>query len=121
MNVNGKVVILLFESLKNKDVRTFLQQTLTKDCYKSIEPPESLKNNYYLEKNFAFFIAIDAIVKFEQVINDNNLIDEYIEQLKRIFKKICLYHGKYHKISYQKYCKEKRSKGLGRNRYVADL
>ena len=51
MNVNGKVVILLFESLKNKDVRTFLQQTLTKDCYKSIEPPESLKNNYYLEKN----------------------------------------------------------------------
>ena len=68
MNVNGKVVILLFESLKNKDVRTFLQQTLTKDCYKSIEPPESLKNNYYLEKNFAFFIAMDAIVKFEQVI-----------------------------------------------------
>ena len=55
MNVNSKVVILLFESLKNKDVRTFLQQTLTKDCYKSIEPPESLKNNYYLEKNFAFF------------------------------------------------------------------
>ena len=64
----------MFESLKNKDVRTFLQQTLTKDCYKSIEPPESLKNNYYLEKNFAFFIAMDAIVKFEQVINDNNLI-----------------------------------------------
>ena len=90
MNVNGKVVILLFESLKNKDVRTFLQQTLTKDCYKSIEPPESLKNNYYLEKNFAFFIALDAIVKFEQVINDNNLIDEYIEQLKRIFKKLRL-------------------------------
>ena len=92
MNVNGKVVILLFESLKNKDVRTFLQQTLTKDCYKSIEPPESLKNNYYLEKNFAFFIAMDAIVKFEQVINDNNLIDEYIEQLKRIFKKFTNYN-----------------------------
>lgn len=92
MNVNGKVVILLFESLKNKDVRTFLQQTLTKDCYKSIEPPESLKNNYYLEKNFAFFIAIDAIVKFEQVINDDNLIDEYIEQLKRIFKKFTNYN-----------------------------
>ncbi len=45
----------------------------------------------------------------------------YICNIKRIFKKICLYHGKYHKISYQKYCKEKRSKGLGRNRYVADL
>lgn len=83
---------MLFESLKRSDVRTFLQQLITQDRYKKIAPPESLKNNYYLEDKYAFFLAIDALSKFEQIIDDDDLVDEYIEQLERIFKKFNHYN-----------------------------
>lgn len=78
---------MLFESLNRTDVREFLQQLLIQDRYKKINPPEGLNNNYCLEGKYAFFLAIDALCKFEQIIADDDLVDEYIAQLSRIFKK----------------------------------
>ena len=69
-------------------VRSFLKQLLTEEKYKRITPPEYLKNKYYIDNKYAFYLGIDAIVKYEQIINDEDLIEEYISGLTRIFKKI---------------------------------
>lgn len=82
---------MCFEVFNKSEVRTFLQQLLTQDKYKKIMPPESLKNNYYLDNKFAFFIGFDAFCKFEQIINEESITHEYVEQLKRIFDKFSNY------------------------------
>ncbi|MBR4617718.1 MAG: hypothetical protein IKO49_00155 [Bacilli bacterium] len=83
---------MLFESLKYDSVRTFLQQLLIQDKYKNIEAPYELKEAYYLDGKYAFFLGIDALSKYEQIVGDMSLIDDYVEQLKRVFKKFSDYN-----------------------------
>ena len=72
-------------------VRSFLKQLLLEDRYKKITPPDYIKNKYYLDNKYAFYLGIDAIVKYEQIIEDSNLIDEYVNELNKIFKKFSDY------------------------------
>lgn len=68
-------------------VRSFLRHLLIEDRYKKIVPPDYLKNRYYIEDKYAFYLGIDAIIKFDQIIEDDNLLNDYILHLNRIFKK----------------------------------
>lgn len=79
---------MVIETLKYNNVRIFLQELLTQDKYKKITPPESLMDDYHMEGKVAFFLGLDAIIKYDQIIEDDKYLTMYIEQLRRIFKKI---------------------------------
>lgn len=79
---------MVVESLKYNYVRTFLQDLLTQDRYKKITPPESLTEGYQIGERIAFFLGLDAIIKYDQIIGDEKYLETYIEHLQRLFKKI---------------------------------
>lgn len=79
---------MVVESLKWNYVREFLQDLLVQEKYKKITPPESLSESIYRPTNVAFFLGLDAVIKYDQIIEDEKYLPTYIEQLKRIFKKI---------------------------------
>ena len=79
---------MLLESLKYDCVNSFLQELLTQDRYKKITPSNAVDDNYFITSKYAFYLGVDALVKFEIIIDDMSYINEYVEQLSRIFKKI---------------------------------
>ncbi len=72
-------------------VRTFLRQLLLEDRFKKITPPDYIKNKYFVDNKYAFYLGVDAIIKYEQIIEDNNLLDEYVCELNKIFRKFTDY------------------------------
>ena len=81
---------MFLKSLEQDYVRSFLQQLLTQDRYQKITIPENLVN-LRVERKYAFFLALDAIIKFNQIIDDEQLLVDYITQLNRLFKKFTNY------------------------------
>lgn len=79
---------MVVESLKYNYVREFLLALLTQDRYKKITPPESLMEGYQIGERIAFFLGLDAVIKYDQIIGEEKYLETYIEQLQRIFKKI---------------------------------
>lgn len=79
---------MVVESLKYNYVREFLLALLTQDRYKKITPPESLIEGYQIGERIAFFLGLDAVIKYDQIIGEEKYLETYIEQLQRIFKKI---------------------------------
>lgn len=76
-----------FNIFNYRSVRSFLHQLLTEDKFKKILPPDYIKNRYYLDNKYAFYLGIDAIIKFDQIIDDKSLIKDYVEELNRVFRK----------------------------------
>lgn len=79
---------MVVESLKYNYVRNFLLALLTQDRYKKITPPESLIEDYQIGERIAFFLGLDAVIKYDQIICEEKYLETYIEQLQRIFKKL---------------------------------
>lgn len=79
---------MVVESLKYNYVREFLQKLLTQDRYKKITPPESLIEGYQIGDRIAFFLGLDGILKYDQIIGEEKYLNTYVEQLERIFKKL---------------------------------
>ncbi len=76
-------------------VRSFLRKLLIEDKFKGIKPQQHIYNKYFMENKYAFYLGMDAIIKYNQIINDESLIEEYINQLNRIFKR----YGDYNHIT----------------------
>ena len=66
-------------------VRTFLRRLLTEEKFKNVTPPDYLKNKCYIDNKYAFYLGIDAIIKYDQIIEDEAFINNYINDLKKIF------------------------------------
>ena len=49
-------------------VRSFLRQLLIQEKFKKITPPDYLKNKCYIDNKYAFYLGIDAVIKYEQII-----------------------------------------------------
>ncbi len=79
---------MVVESLKYNYVREFLQDLLLQDRYKKITPPEPLNDILRIPEKTAFILGLDAIIKYDQIIGEEKYLNSFIEQLKRIFKKI---------------------------------
>ena len=76
-----------FETLNYPIVRSFLKQLLSDKKFKRITPPEYLKNRYYFSDKYAFYLGIDAIIKYEQIIEDDEYLNDYVNQLINIFNR----------------------------------
>ena len=68
-------------------VRSFLRDLLIKDKFKKITSPDYSKNKYYINNKYAFYLGIDAIIKYEQIIENEDFLEMYINELKKVFSK----------------------------------
>lgn len=66
-------------------VRSFLRQLLIQEKFKKITPPDYLKNKCYIDNKYAFYLGIDAVIKYEQIIDDERYLENYINDLKKVF------------------------------------
>ena len=83
-----------FKTLDYPIVRSFLKQLLRDKKFKKITPPEYLKNRYYFSDKYAFYLGMDAIIKYEQIIEDDTFLNDYVNQLINIFNR----HNNYDSI-----------------------
>ena len=72
--------------------RNILQKLLVVDKYKRILPPDYIKNKYYVDNKYAFLLAVDAIIKYDQIIEEPKYLHLYINQLIKIFDKYSNYN-----------------------------
>lgn len=76
-----------FDTLNSTIVRSFLKQLLRNKKFKRITPPVYLKNKYYFSDKYAFYLGIDAIIKYDQIIGEDTYLNDYVNQLVNIFNK----------------------------------
>lgn len=81
-----------FRTLNYPIVRSFLRQLLVNKKLKKITPPEYLKNRYYFSDKYAFYLGLDAIIKYEQIIEEDIYLNDYVNHLINVFNKYNNYH-----------------------------
>ncbi len=75
--------------LKRADVREFLHEVLLDNRFHEMNDIDSL----YPKDEYAFIVAVDALIKYAILFDTEDLVDEYISQLRRFMKKSFLYES----------------------------
>ena len=80
-------MIAIDKILSRSDVCAFLQELALHDRFKNIEIPQRFIKNVFLVNNYALLIALDAIIKYQIIIEDEIYFKSYLEQIRRMLKK----------------------------------
>lgn len=73
--------------LKREDVRGFLGEVLSQSKFNQKEIPNTFCEEKITKMQYSLFICLDAIIKYF-IIVDNHHFDKFLEQLRRIIKKL---------------------------------
>ena len=79
---------MLDELLSKKEVLCFIKEIKTNDRYFQKNNSSSLNTKIKETKELALYIFYDALFKFKIIIDDNNLFDDYLKQLERLYVKL---------------------------------
>lgn len=74
--------------LSRDDVVSFLKELATEEVYLNKDIPNKIYGEKINKTEYPIYTFIDAIVKYCIVIDDIELFDNYLDQLKRIIKKV---------------------------------
>lgn len=73
--------------LERADVLDFLRECLTDSRFVNTTTSEIFEEDLFLKNQYGLLFAMDALIKFDIIVGDKELIDEYVAQLRRIMKK----------------------------------
>ena len=73
--------------LERADVLDFLRECLTDSRFVNTTTSEMFEEDLFLKNQYGLLFAMDALIKFDIIVGDPDLIDEYVAQLRRIMKK----------------------------------
>lgn len=79
---------LFSKIIKREDVLFLAQEIIYNNRYKNISIPLTITNNYSFFDHYALFLLFDSILKFDFLIGEERYIEDYLSQLKRLFKRI---------------------------------
>ncbi len=79
---------LFSKIIERNDVKDLISEIINNNRYKKVNIPLTIDNNYFFNDNYALFLFMDALLKFDIIIDNINYIEEYVSQLKRLFKRI---------------------------------
>ncbi len=82
---------LFYKIIERDDVKRLISEITVNNRYKNINIPMTLDNNYYFDDKYALFLLLDSIIKYDIIINSEKYIEEYVSQLRRLFKRISSY------------------------------
>lgn len=79
---------MLEKVLKHEDVIKFIKELGTEEVYQNKEIPNKINGEKIAKIEYPIYIFIDAIIKYSIIIDDIELFNNYLDQLKRIIKKV---------------------------------
>ncbi len=79
---------MLNKILNREDIISFLKELTTEEIYINKDIPNKIYGERINKTEYPAYIFIDAIVKYCIIIDDIELFDNYLDQLKRILKKV---------------------------------
>lgn len=79
---------MLDELLQNKNVINFISELKTNERYFEKNIGSFSNRKITISHELALYTFYDALYKYKLIINDISLLEEYIEQLDKIYKKI---------------------------------
>ena len=82
---------LFAKIMERSDTKYLIKEVLNNERYSKLKISLPFTNNYFMDHHYAIFLVMDALIKFDIIIEDENLIEEYIGNLKRIIKKMNTY------------------------------
>lgn len=74
--------------IKRDDVKKLMSEVINDTRYNDVNIPLPIENNYFINNNYALFLIMDALLKFDIIIDDYRFIEDYVCQLKRIMKRM---------------------------------
>ena len=78
---------MLSRILERADVLDFLNDSLTDARFINAISSSIEEEQMFLKNQYGFLFAMDALIKYDIIINDEELIGDYVAQLRRIMKK----------------------------------
>lgn len=79
---------MLEKVLKHEDVIKFIKELGREEVYQNKDIPNKINGEKISKIEYPIYIFIDAIVKYSIIIDDIELFNNYLDQLKRIIKKV---------------------------------
>ena len=78
---------MLNKILKRADVKEFLHEVLMNERFHNKKSPLTPEGTIYGKSEYSLMFMMDALIKYSILFESDDLIDEYIAQLKRFMKK----------------------------------
>lgn len=79
---------MLEKILKRTDVKDFLHEVLNDIRFTSKKSQFSPNGELYIYNQYSLLVVIDSIIKFSIIIDDESYFEDYIQQLRRLLKRI---------------------------------
>ncbi len=73
--------------MRRADVKEFLHEVLIDERFYNKTSPEMKEKGSYPKSEYSLILVIDAIIKYTILFDTEDLVDEYILQLRRFMKK----------------------------------
>lgn len=77
--------------MERSDTKQLIKEILNSEHYSKLAISLPFSNNYFMDHHYAMFLIMDALIKFDIIIEDEPLLEDYIINLKRIIKKMNTY------------------------------
>ena len=78
-----------FSNMLNKEsIRNLIKEVITNKVYNDIDIPIPLENNYFINNNYGLLLIMDALIKYDIIIEDNEYLSSFVEDLRLIIKKM---------------------------------
>ena len=79
----------MFNTIFNKEsVKIFLRKIIKGEVYKDKEFPKTICEEKIDDSFYSLFIGLDAIIKYSIIVDDINMLHEYITQVELLLRKI---------------------------------
>ena len=84
---------MFFDYLKRDDVCSFIKEIKNNDCYFNKDRKGFISHSLYMKNELALYIFYDALFKFKLIIQDEDYLSNYLDNLDRLYKKIDSFDG----------------------------
>lgn len=78
---------MLSRILNRADVKEFLHEVVLDERFNSKKCPETYEKTTYPKTEYSLILMMDALIKYAILFDTDDLVDEYILQLRRFMKK----------------------------------
>ncbi len=79
---------MLNQILEREDIKDFIKLLTTESLYINKNVPNKISEEKITKIEYSLYTFVDAIIKYFIIIGDIELFDNYLDQLKRIIKKV---------------------------------
>lgn len=82
---------MLDDYLLRKDVKDFINELKNNSIFHSVQAHKETKYDKYINSELALYSFYDALLKYKIIIDDDSMINDFIDQIQKLFRKLNQY------------------------------